>query len=162
MDQSQSSTDLVITPSQIVSELMLGRIATAAKLRVGGNSWARVAPKIGRKNAVSARQITVDYSAAWHSAYEDARRELLDGIEIEAIHTMQELMQSKNELVAERAAYGILRHCSGLRAQKVEVSAVPYGINKPLSELSTAEVIEIGQTAMAAQYKLAAGKQRRG
>ena len=142
MDVNQS--ELVITDKHKMNEVTYLRLVVAAKLRVEGNSWDTVAPIIGRKNGDSARQIVGQYGAAWRKAYEEARHEYLDGVEAEAVMTMRRLMNCGQAAIEERAAYGVLRHCSNLRAKKIEHTSVPYETNKAPEEMSTQDIIKLG------------------
>ncbi len=113
-------------------------IKLAAKLRVQGCCWAKVAPRINRKTANTASQLPHEYPALWDEAYEDARRSYLNSMEAEAILTQKELMQptykiqlgeeeESNELptpldIRQRAAHSILNHSRHSRGDKLHLT----------------------------------------
>jgi hypothetical protein len=113
------------------------RIREAAKLRVEGMSWERVAQHFRYANADAARvTLTQAHPELWRAEYERARELYLDDMEAEAILTQRALMRpfrsvrkpDGSEIVQtiepqlnQSAAHSILSHAARLRAQKIEV-----------------------------------------
>jgi len=95
-------------------------IKLAARLRVEGNSWKQIAPRIGRSSDLSARSITQEHKELWRSEYEQARALYLDEVEGEAILTQRSLLRSTDERVRQMAAHSLLNHCRQLRPTKLE------------------------------------------
>ena len=110
------------------------RIKEAAKLRVEGASWEKIAILYQYKNADSARKtLQGEHPELWREAFEHARSLYLDEIESEALLTQRDLIRphketkdgikvERDERIRQSAAHSLLVHSSRMRAQKIEVT----------------------------------------
>ena len=118
------------------------KIKEGARLRSIGESWGRIATRLGYANGESARKVLAGmYPDLWRTEFELARGLYLDVIEGEAIVTQRELLRATrivskidpktgkpvkeskdNPLdIRQRAAHSVLAHCAKQRASKVQV-----------------------------------------
>ena len=107
-----------------------GRIKKAAKLRVEGASWEKIAIRYRYKTADSARKtLQGEYPDLWREAFEHARELYLDEIESEALLTQRDLIRPvraddspRDERIRQSAAHSLLVHAARMRAKKLEIS----------------------------------------
>ena len=133
-----------------LSKQVQRRIKLAARMQIEGNTWAQIAPHIGRRNENTARHITAEHPEEWREAVTEAREAYLGSVEAEALLTQRELtrplkpmrdesgqqrqnpdgsamLQERDEKIRQSAAHSLLAHTAKLYAQKVTIDATVNG-----------------------------------
>lgn len=113
------------------------RIKEAARMKVEGATWAVVALKFGYSSADTCKKTLSQtiHLEEWRAAYEEARADRLNDIEVGAILTQVELSQryvtvpayehipekvfENRDQIRQAAAHSLLAHCAKLKAKEV-------------------------------------------